>query len=149
MVRWILCVLLLCSSTSASAGFRYCLTDEFLAVELPAEGGMAWTLFRFGIPDPAASTIQTLDSPARYVGALGSRRTHAKRIDSLRDLGVADDAIARIRAPIGLDLGGRSPAEIAVSIIAELVADRRGGDGAPMNLVPELSRDVASDRSES
>lgn len=66
-----------------------------------------------------------LASPARYVGALGSRRTHAKRIAALREAGLADDAIARIRAPVGLDLGARTPEEIALAIIAEIVAAAR------------------------
>jgi xanthine dehydrogenase accessory factor len=69
---------------------------------------------------PALSVA--LRSPARYVGALGSRRTHGKRVEALRELGHSDEEIARIRAPIGLDLGGRSPEEIAVAIIAEIVA---------------------------
>ena len=63
-----------------------------------------------------------LRSPARYVGVLGSRRTHAKRVELLRDAGLGEREIARIRAPIGLDLGGRRPEEIAVAILAEIVA---------------------------
>ena len=57
-----------------------------------------------------------------YVGALGSRRTHAKRLERLAELGLDADATARIRAPIGLDIGAVSPAEIAVSVLAEGVA---------------------------
>ena len=82
------------------------------------------------LDDPALAVV--LSSPARYVGALGSKRTHAKRIDSLQDLGVTQSDIERIRAPIGLDLGGRRPEEIAVSIVAQLVAaryDRLDADG--------------------
>lgn len=66
-------------------------------------------------------------SPARYIGALGSKRTHAKRVSALTEEGVTDEQIARIHAPIGLDLGGRKPEEIAVSIIAEIVKVRSGG----------------------
>jgi xanthine dehydrogenase accessory factor len=65
-------------------------------------------------------------SPARYVGVLGSRRTHAKRVEALREAGVGDEQLARIHAPIGLDLGGRRPEEIAVSIVAEMVAVTHG-----------------------
>jgi len=65
-------------------------------------------------------------SPARYIGALGSKRTHAKRVTALKEEGVNDEEIARIHAPIGLDLGGRKPEEIAVSVIAEVVAVRNG-----------------------
>jgi xanthine dehydrogenase accessory factor len=61
-------------------------------------------------------------SPARYIGALGSKKTHARRFPALRALGVSDAEIARIHAPIGLPIGARRPEEIAVSIIAEIVA---------------------------
>ena len=59
-----------------------------------------------------------------YIGALGSKRTHAKRATALREAGVSDEQISRIHAPIGLDLGGRSPEEIALAIIAEIVQVR-------------------------
>ena len=67
-----------------------------------------------------------LHSSARYIGVLGSRKTHAKRIAMLRDKGFTDDDIARISSPIGLDLGGRRAEEIALSIIAEMVAVGHG-----------------------
>lgn len=67
-----------------------------------------------------------LNSEARYVGALGSRRTMARRVTALQDSGLTDEDIARIHNPIGLDLGGRSPEEIALSIMAEIVATRYG-----------------------
>lgn len=73
--------------------------------------------------DPAL--VRALESDAFYVGALGSRRTHARRLDRLREAGVGEAALARIRAPVGLDIGGRSPEEIAVSILAEIVRDLR------------------------
>lgn len=77
------------------------------------------------LDDPALR--MALEGPAFYVGALGSRRTHARRLDRLREAGVTDDRLARIHAPIGLDLGGRSPEEIALSIVSEIVAVLRGG----------------------
>ena len=67
-----------------------------------------------------------LRSPARYIGALGSRRTHARRVEALRDEGFTERELARIHAPVGLDLGGRAPAEIALSIMAEVTAVRFG-----------------------
>lgn len=67
-----------------------------------------------------------LASPVRYVGALGSKRTHAKRVDELRQRGLSDDQIGRIRAPVGVDLGGRRAEEIALSIAAQVQAARHG-----------------------
>jgi xanthine dehydrogenase accessory factor len=65
---------------------------------------------------------EALRSPAAYVGAMGSRRTSEERERLLRDQGVTDDELARLHAPIGLRIGGRSPEEVAVAIAAELVA---------------------------
>lgn len=72
------------------------------------------------------SLLVALNSPAQYIGALGSRKTHAKRVAALQAEGATDAQIARIHAPIGLDLGGRKPEEIALSIMAEIVAVRNG-----------------------
>jgi xanthine dehydrogenase accessory factor len=72
-------------------------------------------------------TLQiALASEARYVGVLGSRRSHALRLERLRDAGLSEGQLAHIHAPIGLPLGGRSPAEIAVSILAEITQVRSG-----------------------
>ncbi|MFE0583325.1 MULTISPECIES: XdhC family protein [unclassified Streptomyces] len=65
--------------------------------------------------------------PLGYVGAMGSRRTHAERARRLRAEGVTDSALARLRSPIGLDLGGATPEETALAIAAELIAHRHGG----------------------
>lgn len=65
-----------------------------------------------------------LQSPARYIGALGSKKTHARRVEHLKKAGVTDEQIARIHAPIGLNLGGRKPEEIAMSIAAQIVQVR-------------------------
>jgi xanthine dehydrogenase accessory factor len=75
------------------------------------------------LDDPAI--IQTLKSQAFYLGCLGSTRTHAKRVLRLTEAGFAEADIARIHAPVGLDLGGRAPAEIAVSIMAQVIATLR------------------------
>jgi xanthine dehydrogenase accessory factor len=77
------------------------------------------------IDDPAL--IAALRSPVFYVGALGSRRTHAKRVERLTDAGLGE-AVGRIHAPVGLDLGGRAPREIAVSILAQVVQVRYRGE---------------------
>jgi xanthine dehydrogenase accessory factor len=66
-----------------------------------------------------------LDAGCFYVGALGSRKTHAKRVERLLTLGATAEAIGRIHAPIGLDVGASSPAEIAVAVLAQLISALR------------------------
>lgn len=83
---------------------------------------------KFDVPALAAA----LQTPAVYIGMLGSRRTAAHRLNQLRRQGVGDDDLARIRTPVGLDLGGRAPEEIAVSIGAEIIALKHGGSGVPL-----------------
>ena len=78
------------------------------------------------IDDPALS--KALSSPAFYVGALGSKRTQQDRRQRLLGSGLTRDQVARLYGPIGLDLGGRDPGEIALSIVAEIVAARSGKD---------------------
>jgi len=73
--------------------------------------------------------------PVAYVGAMGSRRTHLDRNDRLREVGVTELELARLRSPIGLDLGARTPEETAVSIAAEIIARRWGGGGRPLTEV--------------
>ncbi|MFG3318252.1 XdhC family protein [Streptomyces sp. NPDC048171] len=70
--------------------------------------------------------------PVAYIGAMGSRRTHLDRNARLREVGVSDLELTRLRSPIGLDLGARTPEETALSIAAEIVATRRGGTGASL-----------------
>jgi xanthine dehydrogenase accessory factor len=73
-----------------------------------------------------------LRTPAAYIGAMGSRRTHDDRLERLREVGLSDDELARLRSPIGLDLGARTPEETAVAIAAELIQLRWGGSGRPL-----------------
>jgi len=75
---------------------------------------------------------EALRLPVAFVGAMGSRRTHEDRNRRLREAGVAERDLARLRSPIGLDLGGRTPEETALSIAAEIVALRNGGSGMPL-----------------
>ncbi len=70
--------------------------------------------------------------PAAYVGAMGSRRTHLDRLDRLREVGMSEDELGRLRSPVGLDLGARTPEETAVAIAAELIQLRWGGSGQPL-----------------
>ncbi|MFD5148947.1 XdhC family protein [Streptomyces sp. NPDC058401] len=90
-----------------------------------------------------------LKLPVAYVGAMGSRRTHEDRNKRLREVGVTELELARLRSPIGLDLGARSPEETALSIAAEIVANRRGGTGAALTgahipIHPDASNTVIS-----
>jgi xanthine dehydrogenase accessory factor len=78
------------------------------------------------IDDPALTAA--LKGPAFYIGALGSTRTHAKRVDRLKEAGIEEAQLGRIHAPIGLDIGAKGPAEIAISIMAEVTAALRGKD---------------------
>jgi len=76
------------------------------------------------IDNPALAVA--LQSPARYIGALGSKKTQARRVAALQEEGVTDEQLARLHAPIGLEIGARRPEEIAVSIIGEIVAVSNG-----------------------
>jgi xanthine dehydrogenase accessory factor len=73
-----------------------------------------------------------LRTPAGYIGAMGSRRTHDDRLARLREAGMTEHELARLRSPIGLDLGARTPEETAVSVAAELIQLRWGGSGQPL-----------------
>lgn len=73
-----------------------------------------------------------LRTPVGYLGAMGSRRTHSDRLDRLRDRGLTEDELSRLHAPIGLDIGARTPEETAVSIAAEIIAQRWGGSGVQL-----------------
>jgi xanthine dehydrogenase accessory factor len=73
-----------------------------------------------------------LRRPAAYIGAMGSRRTHEDRLARLRQAGMTDAELARLRSPIGLDLGARTPEETAIAIAAELIQLRWGGTGQPL-----------------
>ena len=91
------------------------------------------------LDDPALD--RALKSEAFYIGALGSRRTHAARLGRLRDLGHSDQSMTRIRGPVGLNIEAVTAPEIAASIIAEIVAVRRGAPqpakSAPVMAKPE------------
>ncbi|MFP4511735.1 MAG: XdhC family protein [Acidimicrobiales bacterium] len=79
---------------------------------------------KFDVP----AIVAALPTAVGYLGAMGSRRTHADRCERLRQEGVTEDEIARIMGPIGLDIGARTPEETAVSIVAEIIATRTGRD---------------------
>jgi xanthine dehydrogenase accessory factor len=83
--------------------------------------------------------VEALRRGCRYVGAVGSRKTQRERRERLRAAGLTDEELARLRGPIGLDLGGRAPNETALAIMSEVVSTRYRGSGRPM-------RDLARER---
>jgi xanthine dehydrogenase accessory factor len=84
---------------------------------------------KFDVP----ALVAALDTDVGYIGAMGSRRTHADRVKRLLEAGVDHAALGRIRAPVGLDIGARTPEETAVSICAEIIAQRTGrADARPL-----------------
>ena len=80
------------------------------------------------IDDPGLRAA--LASDAFYIGCLGSRRTHAARCERLTDAGFSEADLARLHGPVGLDIGARTPAEIAVSILAQMISVESGSSGA-------------------
>ena len=82
--------------------------------------------------DPAL--MAALSSPVRYIGAIGSRTTNTQRREALREQGATDEQLERIFAPIGLDIGATTPAEIALAVMAEIVAARRGRPGGHLKV---------------
>lgn len=98
--------------------------DQYLARVAPQPRDAVCVLthdLKFDVPALATA----LASTAGYIGAMGSRRTHERRMAALRDQGIAEEDLARISSPIGLDIGAVTPEEIAVAIAAEMVAVRR------------------------
>ena len=115
----------------AAAAVVHGLPHEVLASFAPTSADAVCLLSHDEDLDPIALAV-ALESPAGYVGALGSRSTAARRAQRMRDLGVPAARLARLHAPIGLDIGARTPAETAVSIVAELLAVRNGVLPAPL-----------------
>ena len=103
--------------------------DEFLATA-PVDERTALIVLTHDVKFDIPLLRVALRTTAGYIGAMGSRRTHANRIEELRAAGIGDADLARISAPIGLDIGARTPEETAISIAAEIIAQRerrRGG----------------------
>ena len=91
--------------------------------------------------------VEALRRGCRYVGAIGSRKTQAARRARLLEAGLSPAELDALRGPIGLDLGGRTPAETALAIMAEVVAARYGAPGAPMReplAAPVVSPEAAA-----
>jgi xanthine dehydrogenase accessory factor len=105
--------------------------DEALTRLAPDEGTAVVVLAHEDRIDLPALRL-ALASDAFFVGAIGSRKTQARRRDALLELGLDEGAIERIHGPVGLDVGAESPAETAVAILAEILAVRAGRDGGPL-----------------
>lgn len=110
-------------------GFRAVLAES--AANFPDEisGDLYVVHTNHDATDLVASLEAVLAKNPRFIGLVGSRRHTGHHLEALRAKGVAEEVIARIQSPVGLDIGARTPAEIALSILAGLVAIRRGGQG--------------------
>ncbi len=100
---------------------------------LPSLALDPWTAFAAITHDPKIDNPAlklALDAGCFYVGALGSKKTHARRVEALKQMGVSEAKIASIHAPIGLDIGALSPPEIALAILAEITLYLRKGEEA-------------------
>ncbi len=109
------------------------LVAEWPDAALPQVGLDRWTAFCALTHDPKIddpALIAALEAGCFYVGALGSKKTHARRVERLKAAGLSDEAIGRVAAPIGLAIGAQSPAEIAVAILAQITATLRLEAGA-------------------
>ncbi len=125
------------------AGFDVTVVDvQPGSADLPGLGSIPLTADSFVVlittdhVSDEAALRQVIDSPAQYIGMIGSRHKCTTILGHLRADGINDEALTRVYAPIGLDLGGPSPEEIAVSILAEVIAVRRGGKAAIRKQAP-------------
>jgi xanthine dehydrogenase accessory factor len=105
--------------------------EAFDAIDLGPNDAVAILSHDPKFDEPAI--LEAFRLGARYVGAVGSRTTQADRRRRLLEAGMTEGQLEALHGPIGLDLGGREPAETALAILAEIVAERRGGSGAPMH----------------
>ncbi len=101
-----------------------------------------------GVPLDVAMLPALLATPAPYIGVMGSRRRWATAVKKLKESGVSDESLRRIHAPIGIELNAETPREIAVSIMAEIIAHHYGGSGQPMQWIgtPEEADSAAGTR---
>ena len=106
--------------------------DEFLA-RAPVDNRTALIVLTHDVKFDIPLLQVALRTEAGYIGAMGSRRTHANRIEELRRVGISEADLARVSAPIGLDVGARTPEETAISIAAEIIAMREGRRGGRLS----------------
>ncbi len=106
--------------------------DEWLA-RAPVDSRTALIILTHDVKFDIPLLQVALRTSAGYIGAMGSRRTHANRIEELKRVGVSDADLARVSAPIGLDIGARTPEETAISIAAEIIALREVREGGRLS----------------
>jgi xanthine dehydrogenase accessory factor len=106
-------------------------TDELASTVDPsfADGQCDVVVTDHDRPELGAVLKKALETPARWIGVMGSVRHQAQHVPALKELGVSDDDIARVRRPIGLNIGSKTPAEIAIATLAGLIADRNEKPG--------------------
>ncbi len=110
-------------------GFRTVVAETAAELPLSLSGELYVVHTNHDADDLVAALEAVLPRNPRFIGLVGSRRHTGHHLDALRAKGVAEDVIARIQSPVGLDIGARTAQEIALSILAGLVAVRRGGHG--------------------
>jgi xanthine dehydrogenase accessory factor len=111
--------------------------DEWLE-RAPVDSRTALIILTHDVKFDIPLLLVALRTGAGYIGAMGSRRTHANRVEELKRAGVSDADLDRISAPIGLDIGARTPEETAISIAAEIIAlrEKRGGGRLNVGVLP-------------
>jgi xanthine/CO dehydrogenase XdhC/CoxF family maturation factor len=114
---------------AGDVGFRPVLVESARDVPPPAAGDLFVVHTNHDAEDLVDALEAVLPRDPRFIGLVGSRRHTGHHLEALRAKGVAEEVIARIQSPVGLDIGARTPQEIALSILAGLVAVRRGGPG--------------------
>lgn len=110
-------------------GFRPVLAPAATAFQSEGAGDLYVVHTNHDAPDLVSALEAVLPRNPKFIGLVGSRRHTGHHLEALRAIGVTEDVIARIQSPVGLDIGARTPQEIALSILAGLVAVRRGGAG--------------------
>lgn len=115
-----------------------CADFEPALAELPVDQNTYIVLVTRGHKQDETSLRCLVGRPAAYLGMIGSKRRTGAVLQHLLDDGFNVDALARVRTPIGLDIGAETPEEIAVSILAEMIMTRRGGTGRPMYFRPGM-----------
>jgi xanthine dehydrogenase accessory factor len=115
---------------AATLGYRVALAEPGLS-GVAIDAGTDVVVTDHDRPELGAALRDALASPARWVGVMGSPRHTAPHVAALRDLGVTEEDIARVHRPIGLNIGSKTPAEIALATLAGLIADRNNRPGGP------------------